>query len=374
MSFSLGIVGLPNVGKSTLFKALTKKQVDIANYPFCTINPNIGVVEVPDERLQQLAKISVSKKIIPTVIEFYDIAGLVKGASTGEGLGNQFLSHIREVDAILHVVRAFNDKNITHVANRLDPEDDKTTINLELALADLATVTKRLESLHKDAKSGNKEAVAKTAVLAKVKTGLEVGTAVRDLPLADDERLLIRELNLLTAKLMLYVINVDEETPTPNPSPQGWGINSSPSRGEDLPGRQAGRGGGVISISAKIEAELSELPNEEAKNLMVELGIQESGLNKLIKASYELLGLITFLTSGPEETRAWTIVSGTKAPQAAGVIHSDFAKNFIRAEVINWQDFVNYGESGARDRGLLRVEGKDYVMQDGDTCHFRVGC
>lgn len=347
MSFSLGIVGLPNVGKSTLFKALTKKQVDIANYPFCTINPNIGVVEVPEERLQQLAKVSVSKKIIPTVVEFYDIAGLVKGASTGEGLGNQFLSHIREVDAILHVIRAFNDKNITHVANRIDPEDDKTTINLELALADLATVTKRLESLHKDAKSGNKEAVAKTAVLAKVKTGLEAGTAVRDLPLENDERLLIRELNLLTAKPMLYVVNVDEG--------------------------EVGKDSKAIAISAKIESELAELSAEEAKTMMSELGMHESGLDKLIKASYELLGLITFFTSGPEETRAWTITRGTKAPQAAGVIHSDFEKNFIRAEIINWQDFINYGESGAREKGLLRVEGKDYVMQDGDTCYFRHG-
>lgn len=366
MSFSLGIVGLPNVGKSTLFKALTKKQVDIANYPFCTINPNVGVVEVPDERLAELAKVSNSKKIVPTVIEFYDIAGLVKGASTGEGLGNQFLSHIREVDAILHVVRSFNDKNITHVANRIDPEDDKTTINLELALADLATVTKRLDSLHKDAKSGHKEAVAKQEVLSGVRGQLSAGKAVRDITLEDDQRVLIRELNLLTAKPMLYVTNVDEGAPTPSPYPQGRGINTSPPEGE------VGRGG-TIMISAKIEAELAELTPAEAKTMMQELGIRESGLDRLIKASYELLGLITFLTSGPEETRAWTIVKGTKAPPAAGVIHSDFEKNFIRAEIINWQDFVKYGESGARDKGLLRVEGKDYVMQDGDTCHFRHG-
>lgn len=373
MSFSLGIVGLPNVGKSTLFKALTKKQIEIANYPFCTINPNIGVVEVPDERLAQLAKVSNSAKIIPTVIEFYDIAGLVKGASTGEGLGNQFLSHIREVDAIIHVVRSFSDSNITHVANRVDPEDDKTTINIELALADLATVTKRLESLHKETKSGNKEALAKTAVLQKVKIGLEAGTAVRDLALDHDERLLIRDLHLLTAKPMLYVLNVDEDQTK----------NVIPSQSEESPAH-AGTSPGilhpvgiqddtVIKISAKIEAELADLSSEEAKTMMSELGMNESGLDKLIKASYELLGLITFLTSGPEETRAWTIKKDTKAPQAAGVIHSDFEKNFIRAEIINWRDFVQYGEAGSRDKGLLRTEGKDYVMQDGDVCHFRHG-
>lgn len=346
MSFSIGIVGLPNVGKSTLFKALTKKQVDAANYPFCTIDPNVGVVAVPDERLDKLAATCNSEKVIPTTIEFVDIAGLVKGAHKGEGLGNQFLSNIREVDAIAHVVRGFTDKNVIHVAGQVDPNSDQETINLELIFADLQTVEKRHEKLTKLARGNDKDALKILPIIERVKQALEDGKPVRTLSFTADEALLIKDLNLLTQKPILLVMNVDENSVIEETD--------------------------FIAISAKIEAELSELPAEEAKVYMQELGMRMSGLDKLIQAAYKTLNLITYFTAGPKEAHAWTITNGTKAPQAAGVIHSDFEKGFIRAEVINWHDFVTCnGEVGAREKGLLRIEGKEYIFQDGDVAHFR---
>ncbi|MBI4135590.1 redox-regulated ATPase YchF [Candidatus Uhrbacteria bacterium] len=355
MSFSIGIVGLPNVGKSTLFKALTKKSVLIANYPFATIDPNVGVVEVPDARLQELARVSKSEKIIPTTIEFYDIAGLVRGASQGEGLGNQFLSHIREVDAIAQVVRVFSDPNVIHVHGKPDPKSDIEVIGIELALADLKTVEKRFQDISGEAKSGHKDALKIREVLEKVKAGLNQGKGVRGI-LNEEEQLALQDLHLLTEKPVLYVYNVDE------------GIRDEGLRIKDkeLPGPR-------VVVSAKIESELAELPEEDAKQMMQDLGLAESGLDQLIHASYKLLGLITFFTSGPKETRAWTVPKGTKAPQAAGVIHTDFEKAFIRAEVIACADFVKYhGESGAKEHGALRLEGKEYEIQDGDVVHFRV--
>lgn len=350
MSFKIGIVGLPNVGKSTLFKALTKKQVDCANYPFCTIDPNVGVVAVPDERLQKLDQISKSAKIVPTTVEFVDIAGLVRGAHKGEGLGNKFLSHIKEVDAICEVVRVFEDKNIIHVSGKIDPKDDVETINLELIFADLQQIGKRLESAKSQAKSGDKEKIAMANLLEKIKNNLEKNISARDINFTDEEKPRLKELQLLTIKPILYVLNTSE------------------SAQKDLPNIQPS-----IAISAKIESELAELPDTEAKTLMKEYGMQESGLNKLIKASYKLLNLITFLTTGPDETRAWTVCASTKAPRAAGVIHSDFETNFIRAEIIKYEDFIKYNEAGAKEKGLMRIEGKDYVIQDGDVVYFRIG-
>ncbi|MBI5221212.1 MAG: redox-regulated ATPase YchF [Candidatus Magasanikbacteria bacterium] len=346
MSFSIGIVGLPNVGKSTLFKALTKKQVDMANYPFCTIDPNVGVVAVPDERLEKLAAVSKSAKTIPTTIEFVDIAGLVKDAHKGEGLGNKFLANIREVDAIAQVIRKFSDKNVVHVAGQINPDSDRETINLELIFADLQTIEKRQSSLTKLAHGQDKEATKALNVIEKIKAALEAGQLANTVSLRPEEEVYIRDLSLLTRKPMLYVLNVDEDKIF-----------------QELD---------YIPISAKIEAELADLPEVEAKQYLQDLGLKESGLDKLITASYKLLDLITFLTSGPKETKAWTIKRGTKAPQAAGVIHTDFEKGFIRAEVCNWQDFVNCGgEAGAKEKGLVRLEGKDYIMQDGDTVYFR---
>lgn len=365
MSFSIGIVGLPNVGKSTLFKALTKKQVDCANYPFCTIDPNVGVVKVPDERLDALAKISNSAQIIPTAIEFFDIAGLVKGAHTGEGLGNKFLSHIKEVKAIVQVVRGFDSKDIIHVAGKVEPKSDIETINLELIFADLDTVNKRLENLARQTKSKAEKIVLQTlAAVEKIKKALDVGKPARQADLTDDELPLLQDLNLLTAKPMLYVLNVDEKEITANPYPID----------QDYARLGLDRSEKLIKICAQVEAELGELPEDEAKTYLKELGLKESGLDQLIKASYELLGLITFLTTGEKETRAWTVKEGSKAPVAAGVIHSDFEKAFIRAEVINWKDFLEAdGEVKAREKGLIRIEGKDYIVQDGDVVHFRVG-
>ena len=351
MSLKIGIVGLPNVGKSTLFKALTKKQVDIANYPFCTIDPNVGVVEVPDERLAVLAKMSASAKIIPTTIEFVDIAGLVKGASLGEGLGNKFLANIREVDAIIQVLRDFQDSNIIHVHNQIDPDNDKEVINLELILADLQTIQKRLDTGLKSAQAQkDKKALAYFEILQKVKTHLEQEQLVNSLILTNDEKNELADLHLLTMKPQIYVYNISENQlaslPTPKPN--------------------------TVYLSAKLEAELADLDAQEAKTMLTELGLPESGLDKLIKASYQLLNLITFITTGPMETRAWTITCGTKAPQAAGVIHTDFEQGFIKAEVIGYNDFVTAGgELGAKERGTFRTEGKEYVMQDGDICHFR---
>jgi len=349
---------LPNVGKSTLFNALTKKQVEASNYPFCTINPNVGVVKVPDDRLNQLAAISKPKKIVPTYIEFVDIAGLVKGASVGEGLGNQFLSHIRECDAICEVVREFKDDKVVHVNGKIDPVGDRETINLELILADLATTQKRLDKVAREAKSGDKEAIALKNLLEKLKIQLEAGRAARELELNDEERKQVKNLGLLTAKPIIYVLNIKEDL-TPGPL-------LGKERGENWDGK-------VIQIDAKIEAEIAGLPEEEQAEYVKELGLKQSGLDKLIKAAYNILGLITFLTTGPDETRAWTIKRGTKAPAAAGVIHTDFAKGFIRAEVISWQKFIEAGsEVRARELGWIRTEGKEYVMQDGDVVNFLI--
>ena len=349
---------MPNVGKSTLFNALTKKQVEASNYPFCTINPNVGVVKVPDDRLNQLAAISKPKKIVPTYIEFVDIAGLVKGASVGEGLGNQFLSHIRECDAICEVVREFKDDKVVHVNGKIDPVGDRETINLELILADLATTQKRLDKVAREAKSGDKEAIALKNLLEKLKIQLEAGRAARELELNDEERKQVKNLGLLTAKPIIYVLNIKEDL-TPGPL-------LGKERGENWDGK-------VIQIDAKIEAEIAGLPEEEQVEYVKELGLKESGLDKLIKAAYNILGLITFLTTGLDETRAWTIKRGTKAPQAAGVIHTDFAKGFIRAEVIDWQKFIQAGsEARARELGWIRTEGKEYAIQDGDVCNFLI--
>ena len=349
---------MPNVGKSTLFNALTKKQVEASNYPFCTINPNVGVVKVPDDRLNQLAAISKPKKIVPTYIEFVDIAGLVKGASVGEGLGNQFLSHIRECDAICEVVREFKDDKVVHVNGKIDPVGDRETINLELILADLATTQKRLDKVAREAKSWDKEAIALKNLLEKLKIQLEAGRAARELELNDEERKQVKNLGLLTAKPIIYVLNIKEDL-TPGPL-------LGKERGENWDGK-------VIQIDAKIEAEIAGLPEEEQAEYVKELGLKQSGLDKLIKAAYNILGLITFLTTGPDETRAWTIKRGTKAPAAAGVIHTDFAKGFIRAEVISWQKFIEAGsEVRARELGWIRTEGKEYVMQDGDVVNFLI--
>jgi len=347
MSFSIGIVGLPNVGKSTLFQALTKKQVDTSNYPFATIDPNVGVVAVPDERLDLLTKFSESEKTIPTTIEFLDIAGLVKGASQGEGLGNKFLSNIREVDAICHVVRSFEDENIIHVTGKVDPVSDQQTILYELAMADLDQIVRAIRAADGKARTGDKEATKSSGLLNRIKTVLDQGLPARTVDMTPEERVSIKGMNLLTMKPMLTVYNVAEHDNAAVPD--------------------------GIKICVKLEADLVEFTPEEAATMLKELGWTESGLDRLIRASYELLGLITMITTGPKDTRAWTVTNGTKAPQAAGVIHTDFEKGFIRAEIINWKQLLDAGsEVNAKAKGLMRMEGKDYVIQDGDVVHFHV--
>lgn len=352
MPLSIGIVGLPNVGKSSLFNILTKKGVEAANYPFCTIDPNVGVVKVPDNRLDALAKISQPEKIINTTIEFVDIAGLVAGAHKGEGLGNKFLANIRECDAICEVIRDFKDDNIIHVSGKVDPKSDKETINLELIFADLATVEKRLDKVRREARSGGKELKMELVILERIFKALSEGVAVRELVFSDEELLIIKSFNLLTIKPIIYLLNVDE-----NYDGSDFFSVSDP----------------VIKVNVRTEEEIAALPEAEQAEFIKELGLEESGLDKLIRIAYSTLGLDTFFTTGKDETRAWTIKRGSKAPEAAGEIHTDFIKGFVRAEVIAWDKFVECGsEAKAKELGLMRIEGKDYVVKDGDVCNFLI--
>jgi GTP-binding protein YchF len=361
MGFNCGIVGLPNVGKSTIFNALTSAGAESANYPFCTIDPNLGIVQVPDSRMRKLAEYVNPERILPTTIEILDIAGLVKGASRGEGLGNQFLGHIRQVDAIIHVVRCFEDENIVHVNGSVDPVRDIEIIQTELALADLDTVEKRLLRVEKQAKNGDKKLKEEAEFYQRVKQALEQGRGARGIAQTDEERALMRDIHLLTDKPVLYVANVAENDLA--------GENASVVKLRELAERE---GAGVVVICGSIEAEIAELAEEEKETFLAEMGLSESGLDRLIRSGYELLGLITYFTAGKKEVRAWTIPLGTRAPQAASVIHTDFEKGFIRAEVISYSDYVEAAsESGAKEKGLMRLEGKEYVVRDGDVMHFR---